>query len=149
MSSDSEKSKHDPLSPFLKSMGEDCDRPACDDTKSALTAALGRVNAAKKKAGEKQPVSYRACPPTRDELGVSTWTLVHSMVRESLDDLVSTAQIPSIDIPKCTTLHSCTYRQHGIQINQHHKIKSSCRTLCSRWLDFIHAHGAPLIFRRM
>jgi hypothetical protein len=109
-------------------MGEDCDRPACDDTKSALTAALGRVNAAKKKAGEKQPGSYRACPPTRDVIGVSTWTLVHSMVRESFDDLVSTAQIPSIDIPKCTS-HSRTNRQHGIQINQHHKIKSSCRTL--------------------
>lgn len=63
-------------------MGEDCDRPACDDTKSALTAALGRVNAAKKKAEEKtQSSGYNACPPTRDEIGVSTWTLVHSMVR--------------------------------------------------------------------
>ena len=81
MGSETDSSKNDPLAPFLKSMGEDCDRPACDDTKSALTAALGRVNAAKKKAGEKQPRGYSGCPPTRDEIGVSTWTLVHSMVR--------------------------------------------------------------------
>jgi hypothetical protein len=84
MGSDSSnnESNNDPLAPFLKSIGnEDCDRPACDDTKSALTAALGRVNAAKKKAeGAKQPTGYRACPPTRDEIGVSTWTLLHSMV---------------------------------------------------------------------
>ena len=73
-----------PLAPFLKSIGnEDCDRPACDDTKSALTAALNRVNAAKKAPSGKEsgPISYRACPPTKDEIGVSTWTLLHSMVR--------------------------------------------------------------------
>jgi hypothetical protein len=79
-SDSSDKSKNDPLAPFLKSMGEDCDRPACDDTKSALTAALGRVNAAKKKKGEKQPNGYTACPPRKDEIGVSTWILLHSMV---------------------------------------------------------------------
>ena len=77
--------KSSPLTPFLKTIGDDCDRPACDDTKSALTAALERVNAAKTKSGVKsrsrQPGSYAACPPTRDEIGVSTWNLVHSMVR--------------------------------------------------------------------
>jgi hypothetical protein len=79
-SDSSDNIKNDPLAPFLKSIGEDCDRPACDDTKSALTAALGRVNAAKKKKGEKQPGGYTACPPGKDEIGVSTWTLLHSMV---------------------------------------------------------------------
>ncbi|KAL7512726.1 hypothetical protein ACHAXN_011536 [Cyclotella atomus] len=78
-SDSSDNIKNDPLAPFLKSIGEDCDRPACDDTKSALTAALGRVNAAKKKKGEKQPGGYTACPPGKDEIGVSTWTLLHSM----------------------------------------------------------------------
>ena len=75
----SDKSESDPLAPFLKSMGEDCDRPACDDTKSALTAALGRVNATKnKKSNDKQ--QYVGCPPSKDEIGVSTWNLLHSMV---------------------------------------------------------------------
>lgn len=75
----SDKSESDPLAPFLKSMGEDCDRPACDDTKSALSAALGRVSAAKnKKSNDEQ--RYVGCPPTKDVIGVSTWNLLHSMV---------------------------------------------------------------------
>eukprot|EP00970_Alexandrium_tamarense_P002237 scaffold323_cov188-Alexandrium_tamarense.AAC.4 len=74
-----------PLSSFLR---DDCDRPACDDTKSALTAALERVGRAKSNvaavggktsAKEGTPDSYRSCPPTRDEIGVSTWSLLHSM----------------------------------------------------------------------
>ena len=93
-------SKLDPLASLLKTMGgDDCDRPACDDTKSALTAALGRVDRSSsgvvRKGGGGSavgdtssgrsataiPDSYRACPPTRDEIGVSTWSLLHSMVR--------------------------------------------------------------------
>ena len=81
MGKSTDKSDSDPLSSFLKSTGDDCDRPACDDTKSALTAALGRVNAAKKAAKDQgKSNSYKGCPPTRDEIGVSTWTLLHSMV---------------------------------------------------------------------
>ena len=82
VSDSSDRSKNNPLAPFLKSIGnEDCDRPACDDTKSALTAALGRVNAVKKKQGDSKKVdSNETCPPSRDEIGVSTWTLLHSMV---------------------------------------------------------------------
>ena len=73
--------------------GDDCDRPACDDTKSALTAALQRVGASTKDAStrvskkstkeDNVPSDYNACPPTRDEIGVSTWSLLHSMVRDS------------------------------------------------------------------
>ena len=81
MGKSTDKGESDPLSSFLKSTGDDCDRPACDDTKSALTAALGRVNAAKKAAeGKRETASYKGCPPTRDEIGASTWNLLHSMV---------------------------------------------------------------------
>ena len=93
---------NDRLASLLKSMGggDDCDRPACDDTKSALTAALQRVGGRSNNKdassegttrNKKQPQSvvkdktvpngYKACPPTRDEIGVSTWSLLHSMVR--------------------------------------------------------------------
>ena len=88
------RSKKDSLASLFKSMGggNDCDRPACDDTKSALTAALQRVgqqttgNGAssstykKQNAIEKEPTSYTGCPPTRDDIGASTWSLLHSMV---------------------------------------------------------------------
>lgn len=94
MSTDSngKTSKKDLLASLLKSMGgEDCDRPACDDTKSALSAALKRVGdssgvgADQKKPSsnrkEKKGTSYDACPPSKDALGASTWSLIHSMVR--------------------------------------------------------------------
>ncbi|KAL7541589.1 hypothetical protein ACHAXR_011657 [Thalassiosira sp. AJA248-18] len=90
-------SKNDKLASLLKAMGggDDCDRPACDDTKSALTAALQRVRSggvggtngastnnrkqSKSVKDENVPKSYKACPPTRDQIGVSTWSLLHSM----------------------------------------------------------------------
>lgn len=114
MSSDS--NKNNSLASLLKSMGgDDCDRPACDDTKSALSAALKRVGKSsgsgsavsslggdassdtggtpsgstvkltKKSSSSKVtkgrlPNSYNACPPTKDAIGASTWSLVHSMV---------------------------------------------------------------------
>ena len=83
------RSKKDSLASLFKSMGggDDCDRPACDDTKLALTAALQRVGqqttgdgASSRNAIGKKPTSYTGCPPTRDDIGASTWSLLHSMV---------------------------------------------------------------------
>jgi hypothetical protein len=103
---------NDSFSSLIKTMGgDDCDRPACDGTKSALSAALKRVGMSsgssatggdassdaggassgsttkhrqsstlKEKKG-RLPNSYNACPPTKDEIGASAWSLVHSMVR--------------------------------------------------------------------
>lgn len=99
----SANSKRDSLASLLKTMGgDDCDRPACDDTKSALTAALRRVDrspgvvpggadvgdASSGRSAAAVPDSYRACPPTRDEIGASTWSLLHSMVRAPLSCLL-------------------------------------------------------------
>ena len=66
---------------------DDCDRPACDDTVSALSAALRRVSENKGVTENEAslettlPREYSACPPNSAELGRSTWTLLHSMVR--------------------------------------------------------------------
>jgi len=81
-------SASDNLTSLLKTMGgDDCDRPACDDTKSALSAALKRVDRRRTKTevvkdGDALSLGYRSvCPPTRDEIGAQTWSLLHSMVR--------------------------------------------------------------------
>lgn len=67
--------------------GDDCDRPACDDTKSALSAALKRVDR-RRTDGDALSLGYRrACPPTRDEIGAQTWSLLHSMVRVCMNDI--------------------------------------------------------------
>mmetsp|Transcript_14066 Transcript_14066/g.27412 ORF Transcript_14066/g.27412 Transcript_14066/m.27412 type:complete len:196 (-) Transcript_14066:124-711(-) len=95
--SNDDKTSSPPLPSFLKSVGgDDCDRPACDDTKSALTAALGRIsspssslsdrnNEAKrtvkssKRGNSVVPEGYDSCPPSKDVIGSSTWSLLHSM----------------------------------------------------------------------
>ena len=95
----SNNNNNDKLASLIKSMsgGDDCDRPACDDTKSALSAALQHVgnkvdgasssssSISKKKQTQhieenEKKNRYTACPPTRDEIGSSTWSLLHSMV---------------------------------------------------------------------
>lgn len=81
-SADKAKKKGDQLASLLKSMGggDDCDRPACDDTKSALSAALQRVGEARVASkSTEQESTYTACPPTREEIGTSSWSLLHSM----------------------------------------------------------------------
>ena len=68
----------------------DCDRPACEDTVSALTSAFNRLN--KKNKGSSSIASRsitnsnepkakaNGCPPSKDHIGTSSWTLLHSMV---------------------------------------------------------------------
>jgi len=65
-----------PFDKLLKP-GGDCDRPACEDTMSALSAALERV-------GQKSTATLLGnnsveCPPTKDTIGRSSWTLLHTM----------------------------------------------------------------------
>ena len=73
------------LSAMTKEM-DDCDRPACEDTVSALTAALGRVGKKHSSSRRKGAISNAsaskklACPPNSGLLGKSSWNLVHSMV---------------------------------------------------------------------
>ena len=74
------------LDMFMK-IQEDCDRPACDDTKSALSSALNRLNKNKGKdvlptasASKQESISPKECPPSKSVIGDSTWTLMHSMV---------------------------------------------------------------------
>ena len=71
----------------LPSYLDDCDRPACHDTSSALQSAfLGMQNkygnSSKKgmKGAVNEPVSNEVvCPPGTVDLGKSGWTLLHSM----------------------------------------------------------------------
>ena len=73
--------KSSPFDVFLKKK-DDCDRPACEETVSALSSALNRLNEKKKKGGAGAIKNTATCPPTKDYIGKSSWTLLHSMVRE-------------------------------------------------------------------
>jgi len=65
-----------------KKLLEDCDRPACDEMTSMFEKA---AEAAKHQSKKKPPPSATAtkkeCPAGSAQLGRSTWTLLHSMVR--------------------------------------------------------------------
>eukprot|EP00553_Chaetoceros_curvisetus_P015549 CAMPEP_0204647918 /NCGR_PEP_ID=MMETSP0718-20130828/6896_1 /ASSEMBLY_ACC=CAM_ASM_000674 /TAXON_ID=230516 /ORGANISM="Chaetoceros curvisetus" /LENGTH=169 /DNA_ID=CAMNT_0051670613 /DNA_START=51 /DNA_END=557 /DNA_ORIENTATION=+ len=69
-----------PLDIFLKKQS-DCDRPACDDTVSALSSALNRIKQKEKSAADSSSKSEKTveCPPTKDAIGRSSWNLLHSM----------------------------------------------------------------------
>jgi hypothetical protein len=63
---------------------EDCERPACADTVSMLQSAMARVNKQRKATSKEDtnpvPVEPKMveieCPPGKEAIGSSTWTLV-------------------------------------------------------------------------
>lgn len=88
MSSPSDNNKGGGSNPFdvFLNKKDDCDRPACEETVSALSNALNRLKEKKKKkstisSGTVGEEKKMACPPSKDYIGKSSWTLLHSMVR--------------------------------------------------------------------
>ena len=71
---------------------DDCDRPACFETVTAISDALKRIknkNKNKNKVNHLDPsisnsLKTVTCPPSKDFIGKSTWTLLHSMVTRYL-----------------------------------------------------------------
>jgi mitochondrial FAD-linked sulfhydryl oxidase len=60
----------------VKNILDDCDRPACEDTASALAAAMKH---SAKTANTAKTTTTIACPPTKGALGKSSWDLLHSI----------------------------------------------------------------------
>ena len=59
----------------------DCYRPACEDTVSALSNALNRLKNQKiTDNSNSRDSKKKECPPSKDSIGRSSWTLLHSMV---------------------------------------------------------------------
>ena len=55
---------------------DDCERPACDEVKSAIPSSMAEFEVMKKKYEKQKKVE---CPPGSAELGLGTWKLLHSM----------------------------------------------------------------------
>ena len=71
-------------------MGDDCDRPACDDVTNKLqqllmTSSQGSTSppTSNKPANDEHQQSM-PCPPRSGEIGHSSWNLLHSMVRRNI-----------------------------------------------------------------
>jgi len=66
-----------------KKLIDDCERPACDDMQSMFqqAAEASKKSKAKQAAAVSSAAKKKECPAGSSELGRSTWTLMHSMVR--------------------------------------------------------------------
>jgi len=108
-------------SPFPPSLFDnDCERPACADTVSALNAAMSHAeksNNVKKTSGEKGHVKFE-CPPSSSELGTGTWKLLHSMAAWYPENPTHDDQIAMKGfISTLAKFYPCTYCAADFQEN--------------------------------
>jgi len=128
-------------------LDQDCDRPACDDTMAALSAALKQAQLAKNNtknnpqsssssSSQAVAASTTVCPPTKSALGSSSWDLLHSMV----------AWYPDHPSPKDQTMmtqffdsfarfYPCTYCAEDFQANlKQQPVETASRENLCVWL---------------
>ena len=67
-------------SPNLPSyLDDDCDRPACQDTASALQSAFRNMTQKSSISNSSGSSNREQCPPDVAKLGAAGWTILHSM----------------------------------------------------------------------
>jgi len=155
-----DKPKPSPLDMFLKKQ-EDCERPACEDTVSALSSAMNRINRMKNKdmdmdsnsaiSSSTTTKTKLACPPTKDAIGRSSWTLLHSMTawypdKPSLEEQTKMTQF----MGALATFYPCTYCATDFQENlkkspaRVESRKDLCIWLCEQHNSVNEKLGKPL-----
>eukprot|EP00568_Trieres_chinensis_P002302 CAMPEP_0183293250 /NCGR_PEP_ID=MMETSP0160_2-20130417/2007_1 /TAXON_ID=2839 ORGANISM="Odontella Sinensis, Strain Grunow 1884" /NCGR_SAMPLE_ID=MMETSP0160_2 /ASSEMBLY_ACC=CAM_ASM_000250 /LENGTH=171 /DNA_ID=CAMNT_0025454337 /DNA_START=69 /DNA_END=581 /DNA_ORIENTATION=+ len=104
-----------PFGSLMKNL-DDCDRPACEDTVSALSAALGRAQ--KKQATGGKPPEEKKCQPTSGELGSASWTLLHSMAAWYPENPNPSERRKMTDFMSAlATFYPCTYCADDFRTN--------------------------------
>lgn len=118
----------------------DCDRPACADTVSALNAAL---NQTKNKLSnqntntiDNDDTEIVECPPTSSELGRGSWNLLHSMAAWYPDQPTDEDQkAMKRFFEGLAKFYPCTYCAEDFQMNLLNKpVKTESRKDLSQWL---------------
>eukprot|EP00978_Attheya_sp_CCMP212_P016411 scaffold42990_cov56-Attheya_sp.AAC.8 len=120
-----------PPSMFRPNGMDDCERPACEDTISAMNSALGRIQEqSNKKKATKPSLAAKPtpsllledvggeCPPDTRTLGTSSWNLLHSMVawypsKPTLDESKKMTQF----MEAMAYFYPCTYCAEDFQQN--------------------------------
>jgi mitochondrial FAD-linked sulfhydryl oxidase len=113
----------------IKNILDDCDRPACEDTASALSAAL-------KHSANTVKTTTTACPPTKNALGSSSWDLLHSMAAWYPDNPTPTDETMIQQFYTCfARFYPCTWCAEDFQKNLQEKpVQSSTRKDLCIWL---------------
>lgn len=118
----SETMKKDKSFPPSLFSEDDCDRPACADTVSALKGILGKTppnaSSSMSKGLQQQTTTFIQCPPTSSLLGNSSWDLLHSMAAWYPDqpDIQHETQMKNF-IDALATFYPCTYCAQDFQEN--------------------------------
>lgn len=118
-----------------KGVLDDCDRPACEGTMSALSAAL---NQAKKLNSSPTTTSSspKQCPPTKTILGNGSWDLLHSMAAWYPDNPTPTDQkMITQFFDSFARFYPCTWCAEDFQRNLKEKpVASESRDSLCIWL---------------
>mmetsp|Transcript_29308 Transcript_29308/g.53636 ORF Transcript_29308/g.53636 Transcript_29308/m.53636 type:complete len:188 (+) Transcript_29308:185-748(+) len=140
-----EKKTSMPPSMFRPNGMDDCERPACHDTISAMNSALGRIQEQDKKKATpsltKTPSlglleDVGGCPPDTRTLGTSSWNLLHSMTawypnKPTVDDSKKMTQF----MEAMAYFYPCTYCAEDFQQNiQQSPPKTESRDELCLWL---------------
>jgi len=128
---------------------DDCDRPACEETVSALSQAMSRIGS-KTKTMNKKPatgnggvssssaslVSSSPCPPTKDAIGKSSWTLLHSMAAWYPDTPTKDEETKMAQLMEAISIfYPCTYCAQDFRENlKENPTKTESRQDLSLWL---------------
>mmetsp|Transcript_10878 Transcript_10878/g.16789 ORF Transcript_10878/g.16789 Transcript_10878/m.16789 type:complete len:175 (+) Transcript_10878:107-631(+) len=131
---DSDKGKRPQLPRGFANLMDDCDRPACDDTVSALSKAMASVQ--RKEEESKNNTSSKECPPKSAELGKSSWTLLHTMAAWYPDQPSETdKQHMTNFMESLARFYPCTWCAHDFQENlKKQPVEVSSRQKLSVWL---------------
>jgi len=109
-------SKGFPFEDMARSSIENCDRPACEETVTAISAALERIG--KKTTNTEISSSKIECPPSKDSLGKSSWTLLHSMAAWYPENPTQEEQLKMKHFMDALSIfYPCTYCAHDFQEN--------------------------------
>mmetsp|Transcript_25962 Transcript_25962/g.36589 ORF Transcript_25962/g.36589 Transcript_25962/m.36589 type:complete len:177 (-) Transcript_25962:78-608(-) len=135
---DNDKGKKPQLPRGFANLMEDCDRPACDDTVSALSKAMASVIRREEESSTegKNETVEKECPPKSAELGKSSWTLLHTMAAWYPDHpSENDKQYMSNFMEALARFYPCTWCAHDFQENLKKKpVEVSNRKDLSMWL---------------
>ncbi|KAL7566108.1 hypothetical protein ACA910_003882 [Epithemia clementina (nom. ined.)] len=136
--------------PFSTIIGDDCDRPACDDVASKMQQMMMASQKADSVASNSSSKEIQ-CPPKSGELGRASWTLLHSMAAwypnkpsEKDRDLMKHFFSALAQFYPCSWCAS-DFQQHLKQ----EPVRTESRTALCQWLCMQHNHvneklGKPL-----
>lgn len=111
--------KSRPIMPSVPFGGDDCDRPACDDVKDAMTKSGLQFERTKRQPNfATKDVATTDCPVNTSQLGRSSWTLLHSVVSQCpvILFLLSLPTFRDMFVAILTKTRFSTKRPHGFPI---------------------------------